>query len=223
MSVAITEIVGRSVQGVTRPFLCRNAKGTGYFVKGVVGTSAEALRAEWIGGKLARALKLPIPDFAVVEVDEALVAMSAVDGVHELGRRFAFGSQAILGAQEVTFTQVMALPQSLRARVLLFDWWIQNEDRILSAIGGNPNILTTGSDPVEAFLIDHHNAFDRAFDPAKFWRNHMFADARALWTPRMAQEGNEAPEGGGEAHRCVGRHASGVVSRFRQHFSNLNA
>lgn len=158
-------------------------EGHRLFRKGLVGAGAEALRAEWIGGKLAKALRLPIPDFAVVEVDEVLVAMSAVDGVHELGRRFAFGSQAIPGAQEVTFTQTIALSQDLRARVLLFDWWIQNEDRILSAIGGNPNILTTGSDPVEAFLIDHHNAFDRAFDPAKFWRDHIFADARALWTP----------------------------------------
>ena len=182
MNIKITEIVRRSEQGVTMPFLCRSAKGMGYFVKGIVGAGAEALRAEWIGGKLAKALKLPIPDFAVVEVDEALVAMSAVDGVHELGRRFAFGSQAVVGAQEITFTQAHTLPLELRARVLLFDWWIRNEDRILGAKGGNPNLLATGSASPETWLIDHHTAFDRAFQTERFWSNHIFADARGVWT-----------------------------------------
>ena len=63
MSVAITEIVRRSEQGVTRPFLCRSADGTGYFVKGIVGAGAESLRAEWVCGKLAQTLGLPIPDY----------------------------------------------------------------------------------------------------------------------------------------------------------------
>ena len=182
MTIAITEIVKRSEQGVTLPFLCRTANGTGWFVKGVVGAGAEALRAEWICGKLAKALRLPIPAFAIAEVDEMLVAMSAVDGVHELGRRYAFGSQAIEGAQEITFTQALTLPLELRARVLLFDWWIRNEDRILGAKGGNPNLLTTGSASPEPWLIDHHTAFDRAFQPERFWSNHIFADARGVWT-----------------------------------------
>lgn len=182
MTVEVTEIVRRSEQGVTRPFLCRSAHGAGYFVKGIIGAGAEALRAEWIGGKLAKALKLPIPDFAVVEVDEALVAMSAVEGVDELGLRYAFGSQAIPGAQEITFTQSLALPLEWRARVLLFDWWTQHEDRMLSPLGGNPNLLTTGSDPIEPWLIDHHSTFDREFDAANFWKHHIFADTRAIWT-----------------------------------------
>lgn len=182
MKVAITEIVRRSEQGVTRPFLCRSAEGTGYFVKGILGAGAEALRAETIGGKLAQALRLPIPEFVVAEVDEALISLSAVDGARELGGRYAFGSKAILGAQEITFTQSIALPMELRARVLLFDWWTRHEDRILTPLGGNPNLLITGSDPVEPWLIDHHSAFDREFDETKFWKHHVFADALGLWT-----------------------------------------
>lgn len=183
MNVAISEIVKRSEQGVTLPFLCRSANGAGWFVKGLVGAGAESLRAEWIGGKLAKALRLPIPTFAVVEVDELLVEMSAVEGVAELGRRYAFGSQAVAGAQEITFTQAISLPLELRARVLLFDWWIRNQDRMLNALGGNPNLLTTGSEPPEPWLIDHHNAFDREFDAASFWSTHVFAAARSLWSP----------------------------------------
>jgi len=182
MSNIITEIVRRSEQGVTRPFLCRSADGAGWFVKGLVGAGAEALRAEWIGGTLAKALRLPIPQFAVVDVDEALVEVSAVDDAHELGRRYAFGSRAVAGAEEITYTQAVALPLEWKARVLLFDWWICHEDRILSPLGGNPNLLTTGRDPVEPWLIDHHSAFDREFDAARFWKNHIFADSRAVWT-----------------------------------------
>lgn len=182
MAVTITEIVRRSEQGVTRPFLCRSEDGTSYFVKGIVGAGAESLRAEWIGGKLAGALHLPIPAFAVVEVDEALIQLSALDGVCELGRRYAFGSQAVPGAQEITFTQSIALPLEWRAKVLLFDWWICHQDRILSPLGGNPNLLTTGSDPVVPWLIDHHSAFDREFNSDEFWRHHIFAAARAIWT-----------------------------------------
>ena len=69
-----------------------------------------------------------------------------------------------------------------RARVLLFDWWIQHEDRILSPLGGNPNLLTTGGDPVDPWLIDHHSAFDRDFGAAIFWKSHVFSNARSIWT-----------------------------------------
>ncbi len=183
MSTSIAEIIRRSEQGVTKPFLCRAANQESWFVKGFVAAGAEALRAEWICGNLAKALHLPISDFTVANVDERLIAMSAMDGVHELGGRYAFGSKAVIGAQEITFTQATALPPEWRARVLLFDWWIRNGDRILGPIGGNPNIITTGSKTVEVWLIDHHNAFERQFDASKFWRDHIFADTRALWTP----------------------------------------
>ena len=182
MSIAITEIVKRSEQGVTRPFLCRASNGSSWFVKGLRGVGAAALRAEWICGKFAKAMHLPIPAFAIAEVDEVLVAMSAVEGANELGQRYAFSSQAIGGAQEITFSQARELPLDLQARVLLFDWWIRNEDRILGPLGGNPNILTTGSAPPEPWLIDHHTALDAEFQRERFWNNHIFADARGVWT-----------------------------------------
>lgn len=182
MSIAISEIVARSEQGVTKPFLCRTPDGKSWFVKGLVGVGAEALRAEWICGKLAKALRFPIPGFSVAEVDDLLVKSSAVEGVFELGRKYSFGSRAVPGAQEISFTQSMSVPLELKARLLLFDWWIQNEDRTLGAISGNPNMLSTGSSPIEVHLIDHHNAFDREFNPDNFWRNHIFADARGIWT-----------------------------------------
>ena len=34
MTVRIVEVIGRSVQGITRPFICRGDDGQQYFVKG---------------------------------------------------------------------------------------------------------------------------------------------------------------------------------------------
>ncbi len=183
MRIAISEIITRSEQGVTKPFICLSDDGRKWFVKGLAGVGAEALRAEWLCGRLAKLLRLPIPDFAIAEVDEMLVASSAVKDVFELGRKYAFASKAVEGAQEISFTQAMTLPIELRARILLFDWWIRNEDRTLGAISGNPNIISTGSSPIAAHLIDHHNAFDATFSEGNFWRNHIFADAQVVWTP----------------------------------------
>ena len=181
-TVLVTEIIRRSEQGVTRPFLCRTANGESWFVKGVVGAGCDGLRGEWIGAKLASALRLPVPHFSVAEVSESLISLSAVEGVTELGRRFAFASHAVSGAQEIVFTQALALPLALRARILLFDWWLCHEDRILTPLGGNPNILLAPGEHSGPWLIDHHNAFDLDFSAARFWKNHIFSEARRIWT-----------------------------------------
>jgi len=183
MSILITEIVRRSEQGVTRPFLCRSKTGDTYFVKGL-GVGAEGLRAEWINGHLAKCLKLPIAPFSVVEVPPTLVTNSAVEGASELLGTFGFGSRVIPGAREITFTQVEDLPLEQRAEVLLFDWWIRHADRNLNPLGGNPNLLISkGDEQPQLWLIDHHNGFDQTFDDGLFWKGHIFAEARGIWSP----------------------------------------
>jgi hypothetical protein len=182
MSITVTEVIRRSEQGVTRPFICRSAVGTIYFVKGL-GARLEELRAEWIGANLAEAVDLPIAPFTIVEVPEELVEASAVEGIGELQGRYAFGSQAIQGAQEVTFIQAQAVSLEMRAKILLFDWWIMNQDRNLNAVGGNPNLLALGGQEPELRIIDHHAAFDKQFNFHSFWQTHVFGSARAAWTP----------------------------------------
>ena len=181
--IVITEIVRRSEQGVTLPFICRAQDADTYFVKGL-GVGASGLRAEWIAAHLAKALKLPVAPFAIVEVPAALLAGSAVSGVTELFGTFAFGSRVVAGAREITFNHARDLPLELRADVLLFDWWTRNADRNLNALGGNPNLLISSSDEgSRLWMIDHHNGFDDAFDEVVFWKNHVFTDARRIWTP----------------------------------------
>lgn len=180
MSVAIQEIIGRSSQGVSRPFQCRSADGRLWFVKSRINCGTQGLRAEWIGGTLARELALPVAAFEQVEIDPGLIAMSAVETVAELGSGPGFGSQAVAFAEEITFSQAINLPLEMRAKILLFDLWIQNEDRILTGLGGNPNLLV--SSPDQLWLIDHHAAFDLEFDRARFWKNHIFRDCRSIWS-----------------------------------------
>ena len=62
MTVNIVETISRSIQGITRPFVCRGDDGWLYYVKGH-GAGRQALIAEWIAGNLGKRLGLPIPDF----------------------------------------------------------------------------------------------------------------------------------------------------------------
>jgi HipA-like kinase len=59
--IRIVEIITRSEQGITRPFLCRGDNGLQYFVKGH-GAGRRALIAEWIAGNIGKRLGLPIPE-----------------------------------------------------------------------------------------------------------------------------------------------------------------
>ena len=61
--------------------------------------------------------------------------------------------------------------------VLVFDWWLHNEDRHLTAFGGNPNLLWDVQTEQLA-VIDHNQAFDPSFNAAHFLASHVFG---AYW------------------------------------------
>ena len=187
MPVAISEVLRRTEQGVTEPFICRSDNGDLYVVKGKVGCGREALRSEWIAGRYAQELGLPIPPIAVVTVPPELVEDSAIRGIQELGTGDSFGSLFQEGAQEISWSVSRAVDPQLGARVLLFDWWIQNNDRMLTELGGNPNLICS-PDAASVKLIDHQAAFDREFVPADLWEMHVFCQSRALWTPEFVEE-----------------------------------
>lgn len=63
------------------------------------------------------------------------------------------------------------------------NWWVQNEDRSLSALGGNPNLLM-GPDGARArklWVFDFNLAFDEDFTVERFWANHLFAGLLPQW------------------------------------------
>jgi hypothetical protein len=177
--MVITEIVSRSSQGTTLPFICRAADGLLYFVKGQF-AGRKSLCAEWIAGRLGILLGLPIPTIAIATVPEFLFRLSARSDVSELGTGPVFASQYVEDAQELTFVSARAIPENLRDLVFLFDWWVHNEDRTLSEFGGNPNLIW--SDRAGGLQVfDHNLAFDEDFDAFRFSANHVFSRKAQSW------------------------------------------
>lgn len=186
MSIRIVEVIGRSTQGITRPFLCRGDDGHQYFVKGH-GAGRRALISEWLAGHLGLRLGLPIPAFAQMTIPTELVRFSARDDIHDLGAgAVGFGSRLVPNVDELSYPFIAQIDPTLRARILLFDWWVGNGDRTLSPDGGNPNLLWAHREQ-RLHVIDHNLAFDDA-DLGGFWDEHIFSASVSEWTTGFREE-----------------------------------
>lgn len=181
-TVTILEVLGRAKQGMTRPFLCRGDDDHLYYVKGR-GAGLHSLCCEWIAGQLARTMGLPLPDFAVAEVPAVLVAGSDRPDIRELGPGLVFASSRLEVAREITWTEAQSCVEDLKALVLLFDWWVHNEDRILSPLGGNPNLLMTADlqGQNQLWVFDFNLAFDPDFSEERFRECHIFSKLLPGW------------------------------------------
>jgi len=172
MPIQIVEILNRSTQGITRPFLCKGDDDCNYFVKGR-GAGRKSLIAEYICGNLAKSFDLPIADFEIVEVPEQLIGWSDEETKKDLGAGLAFASRVLPHVQEFNISLFNKVDARLRRDVLVFDLWVQNADRTLTVFGGNPNLLWDQSDK-KLVVIDHNQAFDLEFDPTTFSQTHVF-------------------------------------------------
>jgi len=130
MTVRITEIISRSEQGITRPFLCRADDGRLYYVKGN-GAGRRSLVAEWMAGQIGQRIGLPIPDFKQTIVSHELIRFTARDDIHDLGVGVGFGSAVVENVDELPFLFIGQIDSVLRRKILLFDWWVCNADRTL--------------------------------------------------------------------------------------------
>ena len=173
-SVFIEEILGRSTQGVTKPFICRGDDGAIYFVKGR-GSGRRSQICEWVAAKLATEYGIPIAEFALAEIPVELVEAGVLPDIGELGSGIAFASRELSHAQELTAVTRDLVPTALAKDLLIFDWWLHNEDRHLTERGGNPNLLWDMQNS-ELIVIDHNQAFDRGFEPSNFLRSHVFSN-----------------------------------------------
>ena len=118
MTVQIIEIMGRSEQGVTLPFICRGDDDLIYFVKGI-GAGRRSQVCEWIAGNLAKEVGLPIAPFEIVDVPVELVEGNPQ--YRDLGSGPAFGSlrQTIM---ELNYAAIGRVPVGLQRDLLAFDW-----------------------------------------------------------------------------------------------------
>lgn len=187
----IVEIIERSTQGRTRPFLCRCEDDQLYYVKGRDAGKRSHL-CEWMAGHLAKEFGLPVPHFEVAIANQALISMFPEGG--DLGCAPAFASRLVPELSEITFESIRSVPLVTRQDVLVFDWWVRNDDRKLTAMGGNPNLLWAPA-AGKLVTIDHNLAFDPDFDRTAFRQLHCFAadipsivndwDLRRTYTTRL--------------------------------------
>ncbi|SDG67799.1 MULTISPECIES: HipA family kinase [Rhodanobacteraceae] len=170
--LGIVEIIERSVQGRTRPFLCRAEDGDLYYVKGSYAGTRSHL-CEWMAGHLGRALGLPIPEFRCAIAPAALLNLHP-EGA-DIGTRPVFASKAVEHLSELSFSAIRDVPKDTRKDILVLDWWTKNGDRTLTGDGGNPNLLW---DPADRRLvaIDHNLAFDTTFSAEAYVQTHVFRD-----------------------------------------------
>ena len=185
MTLTIVEVIKRSEQGRTEPYICRGNDGEVYFVKGRSATRQDLIN-EWMCANLAQALGLPIAPFAIAEVPQDLMDADLTGWLKDLGVGPVFASRKVMG-QDLTASQVPHVPLAVRQDVLVFDWWVRNNDRHLTALGGNVNLLwkphvyeeDTQTD-TGLVVIDHNLALDKAFSTQEFCESHVFADDLAI-------------------------------------------
>lgn len=174
MSLIVTEVLERSKQGRTEPYICRCDDGEVYFVKGRSATKYE-LVAEWLCAQLGDAFGLPIAPYAITTVPVELIEADMSGRLGDLGEGEAFASRRV-GAVELTQIHRDLVPLNLRRDVIAFDWWVHNGDRNMTSKGGNPNLLWNPADDGSLVVIDHNLAFDPMFSAADFLELHVFAD-----------------------------------------------
>lgn len=200
LNITITEILGRAEQGMTRPFFCRE-KFLLYYAKGKY-AGQRSLCCEWLAGNLANhllaGLPMAVPPFTIATVPTQLIEASARADIGDLGPGPVFASMRIEEAQEMNWTTAQNWPLDTMATLLLLDLWLQNEDRSLSAAGGNPNLLLRDipplrdSDPEAAlwsdqprrtmlWVYDFNLAFDEHFDRERFFQSHVFGSMLQQW------------------------------------------
>lgn len=189
MTIKVIEIIGRSTQGITRPFLCRGDDGRQYYVKGN-GAGRRALISEWIAGQLGLCLGLPIPPFVQATIPPELIEFSARDDIRDLGTGVGFGSELVTDVVELPYLFIGQVDPRLRAKTLLFDWWICNGDRALTEDGGNVNLLWDHRG-AKLHVIDQNLAFD-SHEIENIWFNHVFKESSSEWSPSFQNEMSKA-------------------------------
>jgi len=177
-------IEGRTDEGdgVSRPFKCLDASKNLYYVKSLKQCGAEVLIKEWVCGRLAQTLGLPVADFFFLHVPLELIQGNA-EYERELGHGIVFGSRHIPSGVPPTTRILAKAEKKMLSRILLFDWWVQNQDRTLSGVSGNPNFFITLGADEGVGIFDHGMAFDTDFDEDDFWRTHAMRTYREEWSP----------------------------------------
>jgi hypothetical protein len=95
--------------------------------------------------------------------------------------------------EALTVSHLKDVNVALQRDVLVFDWWVKNQDRTLTTLSGNPNLMWDAAGK-RLVVIDHNLAFDRTFSTAGFSEAHVFRE-------QIPQVFHDLAECGGYAQR----------------------
>lgn len=165
--IQIIEITRQASQGRSEPYLCVGEDGRNYYVKGRQSGLLTRVK-EWICAHLGRAFGLPIPDFRLANISLELLGVTNIN-LRPIGVGVGFASKEVPLACWFEEANKSKVDDELQRKLLIFDWWIRNDDRNLS----NPNLLWDAANQKMA-VIDHNLAFDSEFDPLGFQSSHIF-------------------------------------------------
>ncbi|WP_432670418.1 HipA family kinase [Flavobacterium sp. SM2513] len=118
------------------------------------GHGTKALIAEYLGGEIARALGLPVPELVFIELDEAFGRTEADEEIQELlqkSRGLNLGLHFLSGALNFD-PNTQEVAAKLASQTVWLDAYITNVDRTFR----NTNLLLWHK---ELWLIDHGAAF----------------------------------------------------------------
>lgn len=142
--------------GITNPLLMKTSDGN-YVVK-VIGNEhgTRILINEFVCYKLAKLLDIPIPDAALVNIDEGVLSLNPELQVLGVEPGLHFGSKLISRAQPYIQAPLLNLVHNKEdiPSIILFDQIIYNNDRVM-----NPGNLLIDIKEKRLLAIDHSHTF----------------------------------------------------------------
>jgi hypothetical protein len=175
--MSVVELVSRSVQGKTSPWLAKLDDDKYYYIKGKEAL-CRGLVIEYICAELGRLLGLPVPPSKIAYLDRNLLQYND-EAIDDFGNEDCdvFASQKVDNVVDIRFSDLSHVTVDEAKLIFFFDYLIANEDRTLGENGGNPNLCI---DPMTKKLavIDHNLAFDVNFNFQNNKEHHIFC---TLW------------------------------------------